>query len=404
MDAMLHAAARCLSRGDPLGALDRVALRQDPEALALRATALAQLGEWRQALSLFRQARRKFRPGDRLHRARCVLAEAEVALALRDLTAGAELENAIQQLATHDDAINANYGRLISARRELLLGELEAVDHSLGQLDLTEAPSLLAAVAGLVEAQAAARRAQAKRALGALHRARAAAKKTGAPALMAEVERAFEELARPAARLQRTEQPTFLSLAEVEALFRSDVCVVDGCRRHLRRAGDVRKLVTRPVLFALAASLARACPENVSRADLVRDAFEAALNDSLRARLRVEIGRLRKLARGLFEIRSTSTGYRIEPVENEDVVLIEPPIPGRDGALEALLSDGSAWSAPSLALALGVNVRTAQRGLARLAEQGRVEPLGAGRARRWQARPLAEFTTAMLLPSTGLVG
>jgi hypothetical protein len=45
MDSLITAAARALAAGDPLGALKRVALREDAPALALRGIAMAQLGD-----------------------------------------------------------------------------------------------------------------------------------------------------------------------------------------------------------------------------------------------------------------------------------------------------------------------------------------------------------------------
>ena len=57
----------------------------------------------------------------------------------------------------------------------------------------------------------------------------------------------------------------------------------------------VISLATRPVLFALARALAEAWPGDVPRDALVARAFGAKLADeSHRARLRVEIGRLRR--------------------------------------------------------------------------------------------------------------
>ena len=85
MDSLIAAAARALVAGDALGALKRVALRDDPPALALRGIAMAQLGEFPRARDLLRRAARGFGAHEELARARCVVAEAEVALAMRDL-------------------------------------------------------------------------------------------------------------------------------------------------------------------------------------------------------------------------------------------------------------------------------------------------------------------------------
>jgi hypothetical protein len=55
MDSLITAAARALARGDPLGALNRVALRDDAPALALRGIAMAQLGDLVRAKALLRK-------------------------------------------------------------------------------------------------------------------------------------------------------------------------------------------------------------------------------------------------------------------------------------------------------------------------------------------------------------
>ncbi|HET7780493.1 MAG TPA: helix-turn-helix domain-containing protein, partial [Rudaea sp.] len=85
MDSLITAAAYALAQGDPLGALKRVALRNDAPALALRGTAMAQLGDFERARALLRSAARAFGPAEAVARARCVVAEAEIALVSRDL-------------------------------------------------------------------------------------------------------------------------------------------------------------------------------------------------------------------------------------------------------------------------------------------------------------------------------
>src|ERR1700753_2785341 len=94
MDSLIAAAGRALAAGDPLGALDRVALRDDPPALALRGIAMAQLGEHLRARELLRRAARGFGTHEVMYRARCIVAEAEVALVMRDLGSSARAVNA----------------------------------------------------------------------------------------------------------------------------------------------------------------------------------------------------------------------------------------------------------------------------------------------------------------------
>jgi hypothetical protein len=62
MDSLITAAAQALTAGDPLGALNRVALRDDAPALALRGIAMAQLGDLPRAKQLLRNAARAFGP------------------------------------------------------------------------------------------------------------------------------------------------------------------------------------------------------------------------------------------------------------------------------------------------------------------------------------------------------
>src|SRR3954467_6879526 len=137
MDSLVTAAARALRAGDPLGALKRVALRDDPHALALRGIALAQLGELSKAKLLLRRAARAFGPKESVARARCVTAEAEVALASRDLTwPGRALEDALRTFTAHGDRDNALYARVLQTRRLLLLGRVTEAELGLTKLDL----------------------------------------------------------------------------------------------------------------------------------------------------------------------------------------------------------------------------------------------------------------------------
>lgn len=408
MDSLIAASARALAAGDALGALKRVALRDDPPALALRGIAMAQLGEHARARDLLRRAARAFGSHEALARARCVVAEAEVALAMRDLGGSPRsLAAAADTLADHADHANALQARLIAARRLLLLGRLDEAAAALALLDAHgPMPPALAAVAALSAAEVALRSLRIGPARAALARAQAAALQAHVPALQAEVAEALAALERPAARrLVRGGDGTQMTLPqrldEVEALLAApDTLVLDACRHGLR-AGTVRlSLARRPVLFALARALAAAWPGDVDREALIADVFRTRHADEThRARLRVEIGRLRALVRPLARIEATPRGFALRPHDERAVAVLAPPIDGAQASLVALLSDGAAWSTSALALALGDSQRTVQRALAELEADGRVRAIGQARARRWLAPPLAGFTTILLLPA-----
>jgi hypothetical protein len=404
MDSLIAAAARALAVGDALGALKRVALRSDPPGLALRGIALAQLGELARARQLLRQAARGFGRHEALARARCVVAEAEVALAMRDLGgAPRALAAAAATLDARADLVNATHARLIAVRRLLLLGRLGEAAAALAALDKGRlaSPSLVA-VAELAAAEIALRRIRTAPAGEALARARRAAERACVPALAVEVTKAHEALERPAARRWRAAddvQP--LRLAEVEALLASGALVVDACRRGLRGGDAWWSLARRPVLFALARALAEGWPGDVDRNALIGRAFRARRPDETdRARLRVEIGRLRALVAPMALIEATGRGYALVPRGDRAVVLLLPPIEGEEASLQALLGDGEAWSTSALALATGESQRTVQRALAGLAAAGRVRSIGRARARRWVAPPPGGgITTILLLPA-----
>jgi hypothetical protein len=400
MDSLITAAARALAAGDPLGALKRVALRDDPPALALRGIAMAQLGEYERARKLLRQAARTFGPRERLERARCQAAEAEVALAARDLRWPAHaLDAAARSLETYGDDANALHVRLVGVRRLLLLGRLEEADAALARLDVKGAPASLAAVFELARAEIALRHVRAKQAKLLFARSRSAAIAAGIPALVAEVERAQRALSSPAARLIRGESVEAVTLERVEALFASAELIVDACRRAIRTRGVFLSLTRRPVLFAIARALAEAWPHDVPREALIARAFEARLaNDSHRARLRVEVGRLRTALRPLAGVNATSAGFVLAPLAPQPVVVLAPPIDGPAGSILALLQGGEPWSTSALAAALGASQRSAQRALRELDESGAVRAVGRGRSRRWLAPPLTGIATTLLLP------
>lgn len=367
---------------------------------------MAQLGEHPRARELLKRAARGFGAHEELARARCVVAEAEVALAMRDLSGSPRaLAAAAATLEAHADSANALQAWLITARRLLLLGRLSEAAAALAQLDARGLPPSLRAVAELTAAELALRSLRVGEARMALARAHAAAERAQVPALMAEVAEARAALDRPAARRLTANGEQALRLDEVSALLASDALVVDACRRGLGAGDQWRPLARRPVLFALARLLAEAWPGDVSREALIESAFRTRRPDEThRARLRVEIGRLRALVKTLATIDATERGFILRPLVGRDVAVLAPPIDGDQASLVALLSDGAAWSTSALALALEASQRTVQRALADLEADGRVRSIGRARAQRWLAPPLAGFTTILLLPASLPIG
>jgi len=406
MDSLITAAARALAAGDPLGALKRVALRDDPPALALRGIAMAQLGDLARAKALLRSAARAFGPREAVARARCVVAEAEVALASRDLGWPAKaLDAARATLEAHGDRANAVHARYLEARRLLLIGRIDEAERTLAELDLAALPPASRAVHELVVAGIALRRLRTKAARAALARAQEAARQAGIPALTAEVESALVVLNTPAARLMTKGEERLLLLEEVEALLASNGFVVDACRHVVRHARQVVSLARRPVLFALARALGEAWPGDVPRDTLVARAFGSKRADeSHRARLRVEVGRLRKVLRALAGVSATKRGFALAPRRAREVVVLAAPVEGEHAAVLAFLTDGESWASSALALALGTSQRTVQRALDSLAAAGKVQSFGRGRARRWMTPPVPGFTTTLLLPAPLPIG
>jgi len=401
MDSLIAASARALAAGDALGALKRVALRDDPPALALRGIAMAQLGEHPRARELLRRAARGFGAHEELARARCVVAEAEVAMAMRDLGGSPRaLAAAAATLEAHDDLANALQARLIAARRLLLLGRLDDAAAALALLDGHALSPPLAAVAHLTATELALRSLRVGPARASLGRAHEAAGRARVPALAAEVEEAQAALDRPAARRLFPGGEESLRLDEVAALLASDALVVDACRRGVGAGDAWRPLARRPVLFALARALAEAWPGDVEREALIASAFNTRHPDeTLRARLRVEIGRLRALVAAEAGIEATARGFALKPRDGREVVVLAPPAEGEHGRVLAFLADGESWSSSALALALATSQRTVQRALDSLATARKVQSFGRGRARRWMTPPMPGFTTTLLLPA-----
>jgi hypothetical protein len=400
MDSLIGAAAQALAAGDPLGALKRVALRNDAPALALRGIAMAQLGDLVRAKALLRKAARAFGAKEAMARARCIVAEAEIALASRDLSWPAKaLDAARAVLERHGDRANAAHARHLEVRRLLLIGRLDEAERALVKFDAAPLPPALRAAHELAVAGVAMRRLRIKVARAALVEAEQAARQAGIPALIAEVESTEFLLNTPAARLIAPGEERLLLLEEVEALLNSRALIVDACRHVVRDADAVVSLATRPVLFALLRALGEAWPADVPRSALLARAFRAKhADESHRARLRVEIGRLRFKLRHVAGVSATTLGFALAPRGARKIVVIAPPVEDQHASVLAFLADGESWSSSALALVLGASARTVQRALEELAAVGKVQSYGRGRARRWMTRPVPGFTTTLLLP------
>jgi hypothetical protein len=401
MDSLITAAARALAAGDPLGALKRVALRDDAPALALRGIAMAQLGDLVRAKALLRSAARAFGPKEPLARARCMVAEAEVALVSRDLGWPAKsLDTARATLEQHGDRVNAALARYLEARRLLLISRLDEAEMTLSELNPAPLPPALRASHELVAAGIAIRRLHTKTARAALERAEQAAKAARIPALMAEVESVAHVLKTPAARLLSAGQERLVLLEEVEALRASTKLVIDACRYRVHDAHAAVELAKRPVLFTLVRRLGEAWPADVPRDALITAAFGTKfIDETHRARLRVEIGRLRRMLRTLADIKATPQGFALTPHHAREVAILARPVEEQHADVLAFLADGESWSSSALALALGTSQRSVQRALDSLADGGKVQSFGHGRARRWMTPPVPGFATTLLLPS-----
>jgi hypothetical protein len=400
MDSLIAAAAHALAAGDPLGALKRIALRNDAPALALRGIAMAQLGDLVRARALLHSAARAFGVKEAVARARCIVAEAEIALVSRELNFSAKaLDTAQAALVRHGDRANATHAQHLKVRRLLLIGHLDEAERALATFDAAPLPPPLRAAHELVVAGVAMRRLRIKAARAALIEAERAARHAGIPALTAEVENTALVLDTPAARLIAPGEERPLLLEEVEALLASGALIVDACRHIVRDADTTVSLTTRPVLFALVRALGEAWPADVSRSTLLARAFRAKYADeSHRARLRVEVGRLRFKLRALAEVNATTRGFALAPRRARKIVVLAPPVEDQYAAVLAFLADGESWSSSALSLALGASARTVQRALDQLAAAGKVYSYGRGRARRWVTRTVPGFTTTLLLP------
>lgn len=399
MDSLINAAARALAAGDALGALKRVALRDDAPALALRGIAMAQLGDLTRAKVLLREAIRAFGPKEAVARARCTVAELEIALVSRELGwPPRALEQAGTVLAAHGDWLNASHARNIEARRLLLIGRVDEAERQLGGIEATRLPPAAKAAYELTRAGIAIRRVRARAAREALALAEEAAAQTAIDALAAEVQGVARILDQPAARLiaQGREKP--VRLDAVETVLASGAVVIDATRNLVTHNRSAVSLATRPVLFAIVRALGEAWPADVPREALLRRAFGARhVDESHRARLRVEVGRLRVALKALADIKATARGF-VLALHRDNVAVLVPIAEERHGAVLALLADGESWASSALAIALNASPRTVQRALEQLAAAGKAQPFGHGRARRWTTAAAPGFPTSLLLP------
>ena len=395
MEAPLTAAARALFLGDALSALKWLAGRTDAPARAMRGAALSQLGEFSRAKAQLRAALRALGPADGLLRARCLAAEAEIALALGDLRWSAEpVARAVAELQAAGDARNAAYLQLVAARAALRLGRPADAERLLRHAKLAPAP-LERTFAELVRVELAAKRGDPDLLTQALASARAAAERAAIPTLVAEVARIRDHYEGPSAVITSRGKARTASFCEVCTLARSASVVVDGGGRELRSAGGCLPFARRPVLFEVLRVLAEGWPEAVPRDALIARAFGARRpNESHRIRLRVEVGRLRKAMRPWLGVVAEGPGYALSA--KGEVVLVMPLEESPASRLLSLMHGGEAWSASSLAQALGVSERTVQRSLGELSSAGKVGPTGNGRGRRWVR--LFEIPTDLLLP------
>jgi len=401
MDSMITAASRALAAGDPLGALKRVALRDDAPALALRGIAMAQLGDLVRAKELLRRAGRAFGAREVVARAKCVVAEAEIAFASRDLSWSAKaLDAARATLELHGDRVNAAHARYLEVKRLVLIGHVDEAERVLADLDPAALPPALRTAHELMVAGIAMRRLRAKEARAALARAERSARDARIPALAAEVEGAWVVMDAPAARRIARDNEQLLLLDDVEALLSSTSLVIDARRQMVCAGGEIVSLARRPVLFALARALGEASPDDVPRHVLIARAFGSRFtDDSHRARLRVEVARLRTAIRAFADISATTRGFSLVPRRKREVVVLALPVEDEHAAVLALLADGESWSSSALALALATSQRTVQRALDALSAAGKVQSFGRGRARRWITTPVPGFTTSLLLPT-----
>jgi hypothetical protein len=388
-------AGRALGRGDPLRALGLVGRTDSALALTVRGVAYAQLGDLELAReSLLRAVSLSDEPRTRA-RARAALVE--IALSTGDPAAAARAAKAsAEELDAIGDERNAAMQRLVLARAEVLLGRLGEARRVVEQVLSTDVAPDVRAVASLAEAEIAIRALAATEAREALARARLALEHAPHPLLARELLAIERELSLPVARTWRAGVSRSADLFTIEGVSRGEVLLVDACRRVVVAGRATIPLGRRPILFALLHALARVWPESVPRDVLIFHAFQARrVNASHRARLRVEIGRLRRVLDGLAaEPTATRAGYALS--SERDVVTLLPPSDDEAARVALLLGDGASWSAQGLAEHAGISKRTAQRALGALVESGAAFRMRQGKSFRY-TRPGAPIASRMLL-------
>jgi tetratricopeptide (TPR) repeat protein len=397
MDSALEHAARALARFEPLAALQGVALREDTEALALRGIALAQLGEFQSSRRLLDRASKGFGSREPLQRARCLLASAEVLLALRDTKAALRrLETALDAFQVSRDRDNTVFTRLQLARLFLLTGKLDECERALKRADVTRAAPSRRALHAMLRADLALRRSRIGEARIAFREAYRAARSARILPLLAEIERAQQALDSPVATLSTNSQERTLTRAELCTRSDRNELLIDAARKRIQSGDAAVELRSRPVLFALLLTLAERFPAGAARGELITNAFGMKRgSDSLRARLRVELARLRRLLRPFASIEATDLGFRLRTEAR--VAVVKPLKSGPDDAVLALLVDGEAWPTSALATALGTSQRSVQRSLNALSARGAVRAFGRGRMQRWRLALASDSATSLLL-------
>lgn len=397
MDPTFASAARALARGDALLALKTIGRRTDPSGRALRSVALAQLGDFRTAKLEVRAALRALGPEQPALRAKCLAVEAEIALATGDLRWNAEpVVNALAELRAVGDARNADYLQLVAARAALRLGMPADAERLFRAGTFASTPPLGRAYAELVRVELAAKRGDATTLARALAGAARAAEQCASLALVAEVARLRDTYEGPSLVITSRGTAKMAAFLDLCALKSSGAIVIDGGTREVTSGDRVVSLVRKPVLFELLRALAEQAPDEATREMLITRGFGARRpNASHRSRLRVELGRLRSLVRGMLDVEAMDAGYAVRA--KRDVALVMPLEESADSRLLALMQHGEPWSASSLAEALGVSARTVQRSLVLLESSGKVASRGEGRAQRWVR--LGETPTDLLLPA-----